>query len=103
MVGVNCRPAEIEKARTETREETGERRGSARLSLSRLPHSFAPSPPSESQEQASRQTIHRPKRGAKGYVQRVSSGKRFLLCGRPAKLTGMTLEGGSSCTERVLI
>ena len=34
--------------RTETREETGERRGSARLSLSRLPHSFAPSPPSES-------------------------------------------------------
>ena len=37
MVGVNCRPAEIEKARPETREETGERRGSARLSLSRLP------------------------------------------------------------------
>ena len=46
---------------------------------------------------------HRPKRGAKGYVQRVSSGKRFLLCGRPAKLTGMPLEGGSGRTERVLI
>ena len=32
---------------------------------------------------------------------RVSSGKRRLLCGRPAKLTGMSLEGGSGCTERV--
>ena len=49
------------------------------------------------------QYTHRPKRGAKGYVQRVSSGKRFLLCGRPAKLKGMPLEGGSGCTERVLI
>ena len=46
---------------------------------------------------------HRPKRGAKGYVQRVSSGKRFLLCGRPAKLTGMPLEGGSGSSERLLI
>ena len=46
---------------------------------------------------------HRPKRAAKGYVQRVSSGKRFLLRGRPAKLTGMPLEGGSGRTERVLI
>ena len=44
---------------------------------------------------------HRPKRGVKGYVQRVSSGERFLLCGRPAKLTGM--QGGSGRTERVLI
>ena len=46
---------------------------------------------------------HRPERGAKGYVQRIWSGKRFLLCGRPAKLTGMPLEGGSGRTERVLI
>ena len=34
---------------------------------------------------------------------RVSSGKRHLLCGRPAKLTGMTLEGRSGCTERYRI
>ena len=46
---------------------------------------------------------HPPKRGAKGYVLRVSSSKRFLLCGRPAKLTGMPLEGGSGRTERMLI
>ena len=35
-VGVNCTPAETEKVRTQTREETGERRGGARHSLARL-------------------------------------------------------------------
>ena len=71
---------------------------------SSISHSFVPSPLSESLEQAlDRRHIDLKEEPKAVYVQRVSSGKRFLLCGRPAKLTGMTLEGGSCCTERVLI
>ena len=71
---------------------------------SSISNSFVPSPLSESLEQAlDRRHIDLKEEPKAVYVQRVSSGKRFLLCGRPAKLTGMTLEGGSCCTERVLI
>ena len=78
-MGVSCRPAEIGKAQKHKQGRKLGRGGATRAflflvfpTLLRLPHHLR-----AWNRLVDLQTTHRPEGGAKGYVQRVPSGKRF--------------------------